>query len=292
MKSGPTLAPPTRMEEVVDVDDQGSGPQHRRQRAHLGLAGAGAGPRDALRRHVRHRPPLVPPGQLEHVPPRAVPRRAPSPRRPLPLAAARRKPGRPPAMWKRFDPARPLAVIVGAVVAGVLAGLAASVLLTFTAEPVIDRAVALEESHHHAAEPNEATEPDLVSRSAQKGVGRFAAYGLGGGAYGVLFGIAFLALRRRADAGAFGRAVLAGALMAGAFTVMPFVKYPPNPPGVGDPATLAERQWKYVALIFLSLVVLAGAARLSGRLRQRGWLDEQRLIAVALAVVVPLGVVW
>ena len=79
--------------------------------------------------------------------------------------------------------------------------------------------------------------------------------------------------------------------MAGAFTVMPFVKYPPNPPGVGDPATLAERQWKYVALIFLSLVVLAGAARLSGRLRQRGWLDEQRLIAVALAVVVPLGVV-
>ena len=73
--------------------------------------------------------------------------------------------------------------------------------------------------------------------------------------------------------------------------VMPFVKYPPNPPGVGDPATLAERQWKYVALIFLSLVVLAGAARLSGRLRQRGWLDEQRLIAVALAVVVPLGVV-
>ena len=74
-------------------------------------------------------------------------------------------------MWKRFDPARPLAVIVGAVVAGVLAGLAASVLLTFTAEPVIDRAVALEESHHHAAEPNEATEPDLVSRSAQKGVG-------------------------------------------------------------------------------------------------------------------------
>lgn len=194
-------------------------------------------------------------------------------------------------MWKRFDPARPLAVIVGAVVAGVLAGLAASVLLTFTAEPVIDRAVALEESHHHAAEPNEATEPDLVSRSAQKGVGRFAAYGLGGGAYGVLFGIAFLALRRRPDAGAFGRAVLAGALMAGAFTVMPFVKYPPNPPGVGDPATLAERQWKYVALIFLSLVVLAGAARLSGRLRQRGWLDEQRLIAVALAVVVPLGVV-
>jgi predicted cobalt transporter CbtA len=54
---------------------------------------------------------------------------------------------------------------------------------------------------------------------------------------------------------------------------------------------LSERQWKYLALIFLSLVVLAGAARLSGRLRARGWLDEERLIAVGLAVVVPLGVV-
>src|SRR5947209_10364064 len=187
-------------------------------------------------------------------------------------------------MWKRFDPSRPLAVIIGAVVAGILAGLVASALLTFTAEPVIDRAIALEESHHAAAHPNEATEPELVSRSTQKGAARFAAYGLAGGGYGVLFGIGFLALRRRpaAGAGALRPALLAGGMLAGAFTVMPFLKYPPSPPGVGDPATLSERQWKYLALIFLSLVVLAAAVRLSGRLRERGWTDDGRLIAVAL----------
>jgi predicted cobalt transporter CbtA len=189
-------------------------------------------------------------------------------------------------MWKRFDPARPLAVIIGAVVAGIVAGLLASVLLTFTAEPVIDRAIALEEAHH-AQEPNPGVEPEIVARPTQKGVGRFAAYGLGGGAYGVLFGIAFLALRRRP--GAFDRAVLAGAVLAGAFTVMPFLKYPPNPPGVGDPATLSERQWKYLTVIFISLVLLAAAARLSSRLRERRWADEERRIAVALAVVAPLG---
>jgi predicted cobalt transporter CbtA len=196
-------------------------------------------------------------------------------------------------MWKRFDPARPLAVILGAVLAGIVAGLVASVLLSFTAEPVIDRAIALEESHHHAEEPNAATEPELVSRTQQKGFGRFAAYGLGGGGYGVLFGIAFLALRRRPThpEDAFRRSLRAGALLAGAFTVMPFLKYPPSPPGVGDPATLSERQWKYLALVFLSLVVLAGAARLSSRLRERRWLDDERLLAVALAVVVPLGLV-
>jgi predicted cobalt transporter CbtA len=203
-------------------------------------------------------------------------------------------------MWKRFDPSRPFPVIVGAVVAGLLAGLVASVLLTFTAEPVIDRAIALEESHH-AAEPNAAVEPEILSRTTQKGPGRFAAYGLGGAGYGVFFGVAFLVLRRRRPAGsggattgtavadAFRPALLAGALLAGAFTVMPFLKYPPNPPGVGDPATLAERQWKYLALIFLSLVILAAAARLSGYLRERGWTDDGRLVAAGLAVVVPLG---
>lgn len=199
-------------------------------------------------------------------------------------------------MWKRFDPARPLAVLIGAVVAGALAGLVASVLLTFTAEPVIDRAIALEESRHAAAdlngaEHNATAEPELVSRSEQKGVGRFAAYGLGGAAYGVIFGVAFLSLRRH-PGDAFRRALLAGALVAGAFTVMPFLKYPPNPPAVGDPATISERQWKYLALIFLSLVVLAGAARLSRSLRERAWLDDERLIAVGLAVVVPLGVLF
>src|SRR5690349_20882191 len=159
-------------------------------------------------------------------------------------------------MWKRFDPARPLPVIIGAVVAGLFAGLIASVLLTFTAEPVIDRAIALEEAHH-ASGPNAAVEPEIVSRTTQKGAGRFAAYGLAGAGYGVLFGIAFLTLRRRRPASAFRPALLAGGLLAGAFTVTPFLKYPPNPPGVGDPATLSERQWKYLALIFLSLVILS-----------------------------------
>lgn len=193
-------------------------------------------------------------------------------------------------MWKRFDPSRPLAVIIGAVIAGILAGLVASVLLSFTAEPVIDQAIALEERHHAAEAPNAPAEPEVVSRSQQKGFGRFAAYGLGGGAYGVMFGVAFLSLRRR-PGDAFRRALLAGALVAGAFTVMPFVKYPPNPPAVGDPATISERQWKYLALIFLSLVVLSAAARLSGRLRERQWLDDERLIAVGLAIVVPLGLI-
>lgn len=198
-------------------------------------------------------------------------------------------------MWKRFDPARPLAVVIAALISGLLAGVVASVLLSFTAEPVIDQAIRLEESHHT---PNEAVELEIVSRSAQKGVGRSAAYTLGGAGYAVLFSITFLSLRRRSADGApsspvdtFRRALLAGSLMAGAFTILPFIKYPPNPPGVGNPSSLSERQWKYLTLIFVSILVLVFAARLSARLRARGWLDDERIITVVLAVVVPLGFV-
>ena len=39
----------------------------------------------------------------------------------------------------------------------------------------------------------------------------------------------------------FRRALVAGAVLAGAITVAPWLKYPPNPPAVGDPDTLAKR---------------------------------------------------
>jgi hypothetical protein len=86
----------------------------------------------------------------------------------------------------------------------------------------------------------------------------------------------------------FRRALVAGSVLAGTMTVMPFLKYPPNPPSVGRPATLHERQLLYTSLLFLTLVVLLVAVRLSGRLRKAGWPEERRLVVVALAVVGPL----
>ena len=99
-----------------------------------------------------------------------------------------------------------------------------------------------------------------MSRSVQKGVGLFAAYAVSGAAFGLLFAVVFWALRRsRPDP--FRRALVAGAVLAGALTVAPWLKYPPNPPAVGDPDTLAKRQLLYVSVICLAAAGGRGRGR-------------------------------
>jgi predicted cobalt transporter CbtA len=59
---------------------------------------------------------------------------------------------------------------------------------------------------------------------------------------------------------------LAGAIFAGAI-LLPFLKYPPNPPGVGaDPETLTARTVAYLAMMALSLLTVFFAWRLAREL--------------------------
>lgn len=184
-------------------------------------------------------------------------------------------------LLRRVDPARPRAVVVTAVVVGVLAGLTAAVFLSVAGEPAIEDAIALEEA---AADPAAADhEEALVSREVQRGVGLFGAYALTGAGFGFLFSMAFLGFGRgRPDL--FRRSLLAAAVLGGAITVAPWLKYPPNPPAVGDPATLDDRQRLYLGLIVLSLVLLVGAVHLSTRLRAAAWSEPQRVAVVTLAL--------
>jgi predicted cobalt transporter CbtA len=192
----------------------------------------------------------------------------------------------------RIDLSRPRSVALGAVALGILGGLVAALLLTFVGEPSIQEAINIEQARaeldaQHALHPGAETE--IVSRAVQKGVGLFGAYALSGAAFGLLFVVAFWAMRgSRPDP--FRRALVAGSLLAGALTVAPWLKYPPNPPAVGDPETLARRQILYVSLICLTAVVGVAAAALSTRLRRDGWPEARRTVAVVAAVVVPLAV--
>jgi hypothetical protein len=176
-----------------------------------------------------------------------------------------------------------MVAVLGAVLLGAFAGIVASLFLTVTGEPPIKQAIAIEQSH---TDPN-AHDDELVSRSAQSGPGRFAAYAVGGAAYGLLFGIAFVGMQV-GQPNPFRRALVAGAVLAGTMTLVPFLKYPPNPPSVGRPETLHQRQLLYTSLLLLTLVVLLFAARLSSRLRAAGWVEDRRVAVVAVAVVGPV----
>ena len=197
-------------------------------------------------------------------------------------------------MLRRLDPARPLSALAGAIVVGILAGLASAAFLSITGEPSIEDAIAIEEANAAEAGHTGATghaEAPEVSRSAQKGPGLFGAYALAGAAFGVLFGATFIGLRRRVPR-LLSRSLVTGAVLGGAITISPWLKYPPNPPAVGDPATLSERQTLYFTVIILTVVVLFCAAQLSARLRSAGWVDDHRLLLVAVALVVPMGIIY
>ncbi|MFD7263296.1 CbtA family protein [Streptomyces sp. NPDC059874] len=161
----------------------------------------------------------------------------------------------------------PRILLVRGMMAGVLAGVAAFLVAYLLGESKVDAAIAIEEAGHLAAGHDHGAEDAPVSRALQ------ATAGLGTGVlfYGVaLGGIAALvfcyALGR---IGRFGPRATAALVTAGLFvtvTLVPFFKYPANPPAVGDPDTAARRTALYLLMIALSALLAAGALILGRRL--------------------------
>ena len=191
----------------------------------------------------------------------------------------------------RLDPSRPRSVVAWALLAGAVAGLLAATFHLIVTEPLIDDAIAIEETRAAAEGDLEhaAAEPEQVSRADQRGPGLFLGYALLGAAYGLLVAVAALALRGE-WLDPLRRVVLAGSILATSLTVLPWLKYPPNPPAVGDPGTSGERQRLFWLLVVLVGVTLAGVAYLSHRLRDQGWPEARRIVAVIATAVVVIGV--
>jgi len=135
------------------------------------------------------------------------------------------------------------------------------------AEPQVDLAIAYEEQHAAAmagmpghVEDAEGSGP--VSRETQKGAGLLIALTLYGAAVGGIFALVFAASYGRI--GAIGPRTLALLLAIGAFiavALVPALKYPPNPPAVGEHGSVAFRTLAYFAMIALSLVSLVLSVR-------------------------------
>lgn len=181
---------------------------------------------------------------------------------------------------------------------GALAGVAAALLmmlvLVVLTEPVIDDAIALEETNAAAAGHGEGpAEAPLVSRSVQKlggGLGVIL-YGLG---LGIAFGVAYGACRHLvggvSEAARVARFAFVGFTVA---ILIPFLKYPSNPPAVGDPDTITRRTLLWVAMVLGS--VLAAWAGTWVRRRLAGRFAHQPEVAVGaglLAWVVLVVALW
>ena len=188
--------------------------------------------------------------------------------------------------------------------AGLAGGAALALVLLLLGEESIGRAVALESGGGD----------EMFSRRVQTAGGMVAAL-VWGAALGVVFAVVFSVARRRLAAASDWRAA-AGLAALGFLTVnlVPFLKYPPNPPGVGDADSIGRRTALYVLMLAWSaLAALAAwsAARRLGPAAEREALPEHlrapavvalyvAVVAVGLvalpgspdAVAVPADLVW
>jgi predicted cobalt transporter CbtA len=157
-------------------------------------------------------------------------------------------------------------ILKAALIAGLAAGLTAALFHLVFTEPLIDRAIALEEASH--ADSGHMDEP-LVSRSTQKR-GLVVGFVLLGIAWAMVFGVAFQAAQRWLPAMSRFKQGASMALFAyWAVALLPFLKYPANPPGIGDPETIGQRQALYAGFLALSVVTVLFGIWLMRTLEER-----------------------
>ena len=153
-------------------------------------------------------------------------------------------------------------------VRGMLAGIAAG-LLTFgfarlVGEPQVDQAISFEEKADAAK--GEAPEPELVSRGTQAGLGLLTGVVTYGAAFGGLFSLVFAYAYGRV--GALSARALSAWLALGAFialVIVPNIKYPANPPSVGDPETIGTRTGLFFLMIAISLAAMVFSLKVRRR---------------------------
>lgn len=157
-------------------------------------------------------------------------------------------------------------VLKAAVLAGLLGGFVAAGFHWIFTEPLIDRAVEMEQ-HSHAS-PAVSPEEPVVSRPMQK-LGLFIGFLLYGGAWGLLFGLLAYAIRPWFTEFDYGKQGFFLAVLLGwAVAIFPLLKYPANPPGVGELETIGIRQQLFLGFIALSLIGTVVALAIERRLRR------------------------
>jgi predicted cobalt transporter CbtA len=144
--------------------------------------------------------------------------------------------------------------IVITLLAGAIAGTILGILNQGIVEPYIEQAIALENEKAAAAEEGEIINPIEFNnyRLWQRG-GEIAAGTILGTSIAALFGIVF-AYSRKSIPGSNNKkkALILAGIMWFVIFLVPALKYPANPPAVGDPETIYYRQSLYLAYLAIS----------------------------------------
>ncbi|HEY4164173.1 MAG TPA: CbtA family protein [Dongiaceae bacterium] len=181
-------------------------------------------------------------------------------------------------------------LLVRGMAVGVVAGLLAFGMAKTFGEPQVDRAItfeaqmdaAKEAQEKAAATQNSSTSPDnmagmtgmasaasdhdhdgdeeLVSRKVQSTIGLFTAVVVYGASFGGIFALVYaFALGRIGGVSPRGLAALLGLAAFITIAIVPDLKYPANPPAIGNPDTIGPRTGLYLSMLVVSMGAMISA---------------------------------
>ena len=167
------------------------------------------------------------------------------------------------------------ALVLRGVGAGALAGLVAFVFARIFAEPLIQAAIDYETGRDDSKAATvgiagKVEAPELFSRAVQANVG----IGLGMVAFGIAVGC-FFAVAFCMSYGRTGRirprqlSLLVAVAGFVTLYLVPFLKYPANPPAIGNPDTIGDRSALYLGMIVASVAFAGIAVWLGQKLQPR-----------------------
>lgn len=178
-------------------------------------------------------------------------------------------------------------LIGSGLLAGAIGAVQAFAFARLCAEPVIGRAIAFEDGRADALDAHGVHEhgAELFSRGVQSNAGLGFGVLIFGLAMGALFGVVFcLVVPGAGDVAPRGLSLLLAAAAFVAVYLVPFVKYPPNPPAVGQSDTIGARTGWYLVTVLASVVLAIAAVWLARGLTVRFGAWNGRLLAAGAYV--------
>jgi predicted cobalt transporter CbtA len=163
---------------------------------------------------------------------------------------------------------RSLTFIFVSLLSGVIAGVILAGVNYFVAEPFIDQAIGIEVDNSITS--GEVVDFDELSsyRVWQK-EGPFAAGAFLGLTYGAILGIVYVISRKYLPSSDDRKkALILAAIMCLSLYVVPFIKYPANPPAVGDPETIGLRDSLYTTYQLASGLIALGVSIIMYKLQR------------------------
>ena len=159
-------------------------------------------------------------------------------------------------------------VLISGCFAGVIHGLANLAIV----EPYLDKAIGIENQNLFTSGEEKDTPQFWIQydsyRYWQKG-GQILAGAILGTSIGALFGIVFAYSRNALpSSNNIKKALVLAGIMWFTLYVIPFLKYPANPPTVGDPETVVLREVLYLVFIAISGFGAVGFYQLYKRLQK------------------------